>query len=83
MKIAHLVAHPEGTLTLVREDGSVGTFDVRPYFEFPAFEPLRSAEEFLKVRNGEYFVEWDCGADLSADTLEAHAEWGVGEKQAS
>jgi hypothetical protein len=23
------------------------------------------------VRNGRYFVEWPCGADLSADTIEA------------
>jgi hypothetical protein len=21
--------------------------------------------------NGRYFIEWDCGADLSADTIEA------------
>jgi len=27
--------------------------------------------EFLKVSGGGYFVEWDCGADLSADTIEA------------
>lgn len=25
--------------------------------------------------NGGYFVEWDCGADLSADTIEAHLQF--------
>jgi hypothetical protein len=37
-------------------------------------EPSRNALAvvFMKVSNGGYFVEWDCGADLSADTIEAH-----------
>jgi len=25
----------------------------------------------MQVLNGGYFIEWDCGADLSADTIEA------------
>jgi hypothetical protein len=25
----------------------------------------------MKIRNGGYFVKWECGADLSADTIEA------------
>jgi hypothetical protein len=25
----------------------------------------------MKISNGGYFVEWNCGADLSADTIEA------------
>jgi len=33
---------------------------------------LCSNNNFLKIVNGKYFVEWDCGADLSADTIEAH-----------
>ncbi len=36
-----------------------------------AFERLRDPREFAKVTNGGYFVEWECGADLSADTIEA------------
>ncbi len=24
----------------------------------------------MKVRNGGYFVEWECGADISADSIE-------------
>ena len=26
----------------------------------------------MKVVNGGYFVEWDCGADLSANIIEAY-----------
>ena len=35
----------------------------------------------MKVFNGGYFVEWECGADLSADTIEAH--WKVVNKAAA
>jgi hypothetical protein len=58
-------------LSIVADDGRVGSFDVSPYLEYEAFEDLRDQREFMKVINGGYFVEWDCGADLSADTIEA------------
>jgi hypothetical protein len=78
MTIDRVSPNDDGTLTVVRDDGILGVFDVRPYFELEAFEPLRSPLEFAKVRSGGYFVEWECGADLSADTIEAKAAWGVG-----
>jgi Protein of unknown function (DUF2442). len=53
-------------------DGRVGYFDVSPYLVYEAFEALRDTAEFMKITNGGYFVEWQCGADLSADTIEAH-----------
>lgn len=59
-------------LYIVAENGTSGEFDVSPYLEAEAFEPLKSPEEFKKVHNGKYFIEWECGADLSADTIEAH-----------
>jgi hypothetical protein len=39
--------------------------------DYEAFEELRNPDEFTKVSNGGYFIEWECGADLSADTIEA------------
>jgi hypothetical protein len=53
----------------------VGQFDVRPYLMHEAFDDVRRPSEFVKVLNGGYFMEWDCGADLSADTIEAR--WQV------
>jgi hypothetical protein len=50
-------------------------FDVGPYLTSPAFAPLRDWSEFSRVRNGGYYVEWPCGADLPADTIEAR--WRV------
>lgn len=46
-------------------------FDVKLYLDYEAFGPLRHRESFLDIRNGGYFAEWGCGADLSADTIEA------------
>lgn len=71
MRIAELAPQPNWVLSIVADDGCSGTFDVSPYLEYEAFEDLRDYREFRKVFNGGYFVEWDCGADLSADTIEA------------
>ena len=75
MRIAELHPQPDWVLAIVSEDGRVGRFDVTPYLEYEAFEELRDHGEFIKVINGGYFVEWACGADLSADTIEA--QWKV------
>jgi hypothetical protein len=75
MKIAELHPKPNWVLSVVSEDGRMGDFDVRPYLEYEVFEFLRDPIEFQKITNGGYFVEWDCGADLSADTIEAR--WKV------
>ena len=77
MRIKEIHPQPDWILMIVAEDGQIGHFDVKPYLGYEAFETLKDANEFVKVRNGGYFVEWDCGADLSADTI--HAQWRVGE----
>ncbi len=81
MRITELQAQPNWVLSIVADDGRVGRFDVGPYLQYEAFEALRDQNEFVKVVNGGYFVEWDCGADLSADTIEAR--WQVVGKAAS
>lgn len=74
MKIASVTSREDSTLHVITEDGRVGAFDVRPYLESPAFLPLKDRAEFSQVRNGGYYIEWRCGADLSADTIEARWE---------
>jgi hypothetical protein len=71
MRIKELIPNPDLTLTIVSDDGREGIFSIDPYLEYEAFIDLKDADEFKKVYNGEYFVEWECGADLSADTIEA------------
>jgi len=75
MRIVELQAQPNWVLSVVADDGRVGRFDVSPYLQYEAFQALRNQSEFVKVVNGRYFVEWDCGADLSVDTIEAR--WQV------
>lgn len=71
MRIAEVHPQANYNLAIVADDGRVGQFDVSPYLKYEAFDDLRRPGEFAKVINGGYFVEWACGADLSADTIEA------------
>jgi hypothetical protein len=75
MGIEELHPQPNCVLRIVADDGRVGDFDVSPYLEYEALKELRDHKEFMKVFNGGYFVKWESGADLSADTIEAH--WQV------
>ena len=71
MRILEVKPQKNYTLKIITEDGITGIFDVSPYLELEAFLELRK-DAFRKIMNGKYFIEWDCGADLSADTIEAH-----------
>ena len=71
MRLVDVRPAEPGVLVVVSDDGRAGRFDVRPYFSSPAFRPLQDSREFERVRNGGYYIEWPCGADLSADTIEA------------
>lgn len=71
MIIAEIHPRPDWVLSVVANDGRAGTFDLTPYLADEAFAPLRDTHEFLQVTNRGYFLEWVCGADLSADTIEA------------
>ncbi len=71
MRIEQVKPQKNGILHIISDDGRTGIFDVRPYLKSEVFKPLKSWREFSRVRNGGYFIEWKCGADLSADTIEA------------
>ncbi len=75
MKIKNVTPQANCILKIVATDGRVGSFDVNPYLKYEAFTELTNPNEFVRVSNGEFFIEWDCGADLSADTIEAR--WQV------
>ena len=75
MRFVEIRPQPNWVLSVVADDGRVGNSDVSPFLGDQAFKDLQEHSEFLKVSNGGYFVEWDCGADLSADTIEAR--WQV------
>jgi hypothetical protein len=72
MRIAEVIPIKDHVLFVKTEDGSTGVFDLKPYLGGEVFAPLQDHAEFSAVHNGGYFIEWPCGADLSADTIEAH-----------
>ena len=72
MRISRIEPLQDLILRVETDDGVCGDFDIRPYLDYEFFEPLRDPAEFRKVKNGGYYVEWECGADLSVDTIEAH-----------
>jgi hypothetical protein len=73
VRIASIEPIENYKLNVVSEDGKAGVFDVEPYLKSEAFQKLKDMVHFQKVRNGKYYIEWECGADLSADTIEL--EW--------
>jgi len=70
MNIIEVIPKDNYFLYIKAEDGRTGFFDVNPYLDSEAFAPLKDRNEFARIHNGKYFIEWDCGADLSADTIQ-------------
>lgn len=75
MRIKKIEAMSNFILRIESEEGQIGDFDVKPYLTYEAFMYLKDIDHFKRFRNGGYYIEWDCGADLSADTIEA--KWKV------
>lgn len=71
MNIVEIIPKDNYVLYVKLDDGKAGLFDVKPFLESEAFAPLKDHSEFERIHNGKYFVEWDCGADLSVDTIQA------------
>jgi hypothetical protein len=74
MNIAEIIPKDNYMLYIKAEDGITGIFDVKPYLDSEVFAPLKEEGEFKRIHNGKYFIEWDCGADLSIDTIQARWE---------
>ncbi|MCZ7625761.1 MAG: DUF2442 domain-containing protein [Candidatus Methylomirabilota bacterium] len=77
MNIAEIVPKENYILYIKTDDGQTGLFDVTPYLESEAFKPLKDRSEFERIHNGRYYIEWECGADLSVDTIEARWKPGA------
>jgi hypothetical protein len=72
--IIAIAANDDWTLDLIFSGGVERHFDVEPLLTCEAFQPLRDIKHFRNVLNRGYFIEWECGADLSADTLYIEGE---------
>lgn len=70
MIIEKVIPKDNYILHITAENQQSGLFDVSPYLESAVFAKLMIGDNFQRVINGKYFIEWECGADLSADTIE-------------
>lgn len=81
MNINKIIPKENYLLYIESADGRSGTLDCKPFLEAEAFLPLKDPSAFVRIYNGKYFIAWDCGADLSADTIFAlWSELGATEK---
>jgi len=75
MKIRTVKPFAPLKLHIIAEDGRQGIFDLTPYLKYEVFVPLQNPQKtFAQITNGGYFVEWECGVDLSSNTIEAYWE---------
>jgi hypothetical protein len=72
--IQEVAPQADWILKITAENGRSGLFDVQPYLEYEAFTELTDRTAFQKVSHGGYCIEWEFGADLSADTIAARWE---------
>jgi hypothetical protein len=75
MQIKSIKPNTDFTLSIETEDGKTGIFNVKPYLQYEVFKALNNLEEFLKVKNRAYYIEWESGADLSHDTIANRASF--------
>ena len=68
-QIIDLKANDNFTLEVTFSGGEIKIYDVKPILNCEAFNALTDVAQFKKVHNNGYFIEWECEADLSADTL--------------
>jgi len=69
VNIADVIPQDNYSLFIRTDDGRCGVFDVTPFLDAEAFAPLKDKREFSHILNRKCFVEWQCGADLSSDTI--------------
>ena len=67
--IADVRANDDWTMDIVFSDGEERRFDLKPWLSDAAFEELSSLQSFKRIENHGYFIAWESGADLSADTI--------------
>ncbi len=71
MRINEVTPLSDHTLKIVSDEGISGIFNIIPYLNYEAFQPLKQISECMKIYNGGYFVECECGDDLYSDTIES------------
>ena len=56
-------------LELEYQNGERGLFSMKPYLEYPVFQPLKDYQLFKQAKVTFGFVSWNDEIDMSPDTL--------------
>ena len=54
-------------LSVVFDDGTRGTLDVKPYLDFGVFQRIRASRPSAAWRVAFDTIQWDCGVDLDPE----------------
>jgi hypothetical protein len=68
-KVVAVTAGDNFSLSLKFNDGSVKTFDVKPYLDYEVFRELKDLHYFKQVRIAFGTVQWPHEQDISPETL--------------
>ncbi len=68
-RVTAVRALDDHTLLVTFANGESKRFDMRPYFDYPAFRRLRDPGFFRKVAAAEGTASWPGGIDFDPDTL--------------
>jgi len=68
-KVVAVTAGDNFSLSLKFNDGSVKTFDVKPYLDHEVFRELKDLDYFRQVRIAFGTVQWPHEQDISPETL--------------
>ncbi len=63
-------------LELVFNNGEVGHFSMKPYLDYPVFQPLKDYSLFTQAKATMGFVAWNDDIDMSPDTLYLESKIG-------
>lgn len=68
-RVVEVTPNVDRSLDIVFDDGKSGTFDMAPYIEFPAFEPLKDLGVFMQARVEAGTVVWNDEIDIAPERL--------------
>ncbi len=68
-RINSVAANDDHTLRLTFTNGEIRHFDMKPYLDYPAFEPLREIVFFKLAHASHGTVTWPKEIDFDPDTL--------------
>ncbi|MBU3696800.1 DUF2442 domain-containing protein [Dechloromonas sp.] len=67
--VTHVCSLPDYDLLVSFEDGEWRRFSVKPYLQFPAYQPLMEPTRFMAAHVLNGTVAWPGDIDISPDTI--------------